>query len=148
MQKMETQHISITVYGTPAPQGSKKYAGHRKGKPLLLEMSKKLKPWREVVHWAAKMTRQHISGPIEVSATFTLRRPKGVSKEARPFPDVYPDLDKLLRSTMDGLKTAGAIDDDAKVVRFHNVEKVYPDGGGDAMSEPGAIIHITKKEKR
>ena len=59
--------LSFYVDGRPAPQGSKKYMGHRGGKPILLESSKGLKEWREKIAWHARQARNlsliHISEP-------------------------------------------------------------------------------------
>ena len=41
--------ITIRVYGTPAPQGSKRHVG----RGVMVESSKKVKPWREAVKQAA-----------------------------------------------------------------------------------------------
>lgn len=45
----------------------------------------------------------------------------------RTRPDCRPDLDKPVRSTLDALTTAGAIDDDARVVEI-NARKHYAKG--------------------
>ena len=47
----------ITVYGRPAPQGSKKAFRHRAtGKIITQEMSKYVRPWRAEVQRAAQAT--------------------------------------------------------------------------------------------
>jgi endodeoxyribonuclease RusA len=57
--------LTITVYGIPAPQGSKHgrpiYKGRGQGREFTgkvaqVESSKKVKPWREAVKWAALRT--------------------------------------------------------------------------------------------
>ena len=46
--------IEFVVHGMPAPQGSKKFVGLSKsGRGLLVESSKKVKPWRQDVVAAA-----------------------------------------------------------------------------------------------
>ena len=80
----------------------------------MIEASKKVKPWREAVvaetikHVACTMTE-----PVEIALVFYLPKPKTVK---RVFPSVKPDLDKLIRSTFDGLTTGGLYSDDALVI--------------------------------
>ncbi len=50
-------------------------------------------------------------------------RPKTVN---RLRPNVKPDLDKLIRSTCDGLKTGGLFTDDALIVEIR-ASKYYAD---------------------
>lgn len=132
--------LTITAFGTPAPQGSKRHVGHG----VLIESSKNVKPWRETVKWAAIASMggagRGITGPVRVDITFTLAKPASARK-SRIWPDRRPDLDKLLRSTMDGLTEAGAWEDDGRCVRIA-ASKVYPGEGHDALMVPGAVIRI------
>jgi len=129
----------ITVYGTPAPQGSKKYVGHGR----MIEASAKLKPWRESVKWAAlKYRKKRIAGPVAVDITFTLPKPKSCPKN-RLWPDRRPDGDKCTRAVWDSLTDGGVIDDDARIVKWSGC-KVFPGTGGRALDSPGAVIEITK----
>ena len=132
--------ISVAVIGTPAPQGSKRHVGHGR----LVEMSKALKPWRTAVEAAARASMHEwgdttLTGPVEVDVTFALARPSSVT---RPRPSVRPDLDKLVRSTLDALVTAGAIADDSLVVELR-ARKVY--APTMTQTEPGALIRIYPK---
>jgi Holliday junction resolvase RusA-like endonuclease len=81
---------------------------------VLVESSKKVKPWREAV---ARTTQSQVPCPlqnaVEVALVFHLPRPKTVT---RKWPAVKPDLDKLVRSTFDGLTTGGLYTDDALVI--------------------------------
>lgn len=129
----------ITVIGEPAPQGSKRHVG----KGVMIESSKKVKPWRESVVWAAREAGARVEGPVEMRIVFTVRKPKGAPKNKRTWPDRKPDLDKLQRSTLDALVTAGAIEDDARVIRI-NAAKVFPMEGTDALDVPGAVIEIRR----
>jgi Holliday junction resolvase RusA-like endonuclease len=143
--------IAITVYGVPGPQGSKRFMGMRGGKGILVESSKKVKPWREAVKWAAMTAREDagyyagsgrgsvLRGAVEVEMIFTLPRPKSAKKGVRA--DKRPDLSKLVRSTEDALTDAGAWEDDARVVRCISA-KVYPGEGQDSLDVPGAVIRI------
>lgn len=146
--------MTITVYGSPAPQGSKKFMGVRGGKGIMVESSKAVKPWREAVKSAGLEEMEMgerpsgdltyfppAEGPIEVRMTFTLPKPKSAPKRRRTYPDRTPDLSKLVRSTEDALTQAGVWEDDARIVKC-TASKVYPGEGTDALHIPGAVIHI------
>jgi len=153
--------LVITVYGIPAPQGSKRHVGNG----VMVESSKKVKPWREDVRAAALQAYANDQGivlhtrtqPIRVDITFTLPRPKGHYRTGRnahllrdnapQWPATKPDIDKLARSTLDALGSAGIYHDDAQVARLY-VTKEYPlqaawEKKGDALDRPGALIRIT-----
>jgi Holliday junction resolvase RusA-like endonuclease len=104
---------SFWIDGEPAPQGSKN-GFVKNGRVVLVESSKKVKPWREAV---ARTTQAEVPCPlqnaVEVALVFHLPRPKTVT---RKWPAVKPDLDKLVRSTFDGLTTGGLYTDDALVI--------------------------------
>jgi Holliday junction resolvase RusA-like endonuclease len=105
--------ISFFIEGVPAPQGSK--TGFVKnGRVVMIEASKKVKPWREaVVAETVKNVACTMTEPVEIALVFYLPKPKSVT---RKWPSVKPDLDKLIRSTFDGLTTGGLYTDDALVI--------------------------------
>jgi Holliday junction resolvase RusA-like endonuclease len=105
--------ISYWIDGEPAPQGSK--TGFIKnGRVVMIESSKKVKPWREAVAAQTKHKVQvAFQEPVEIALVFHLPKPKTVT---RKWPAVKPDLDKLIRSTFDGLTTGGLYTDDALVI--------------------------------
>lgn len=143
--------LSFTVYGDPAPQGSKKAVGRSStGRVLLVESSKKVKPWREVVRAAALnawIPNLVLAVPLALSVTFTLQKPLKVPKQRNGYVTTYPDLDKLLRSTGDALthssKAPGIITDDSLIV-MTTAAKTYPhdERFPDALDRPGAVIHL------
>lgn len=133
--------LTITVYGIPAPQGSKRFLGFKGGKGIMIESSKKVRPWREAVKYAALEVEGHIAGPVEVSMTFTVQKPASAPKRRRTWPDKKPDLSKLVRSTEDALTDAGKWDDDARIVKCIS-EKVFPGESPGALKIPGAVILI------
>jgi Holliday junction resolvase RusA-like endonuclease len=135
--------MTIKVIGEVGPQGSKKYVG----RGVMVESSKKVKPWREAVVWAAREVMAHrdgkgISGPVVAEIIFTVRKPKSAPKRRRTWPATRPDISKVLRSTEDALTTAGAWDDDSCVVEYSRLAKVYPGEDRDALDVPGAVIRI------
>jgi crossover junction endodeoxyribonuclease RusA len=110
---------TFAVYGlTPAPQGSKRHVGGGR----MVESSPKLKPWREAVRQEALATGEPSTDqPVYVHLLFRFRRPKGhytVKGELRPSAPkshvTRPDIDKLARSTLDGI-TGVLINDDSQV---------------------------------
>ena len=147
--------IELTVYGIPAPQGSKRFIGHAKsGRGIMVESSKKVKPWREAVKSAViDYTEKHglqydingrlFYGPVLLNLFFTLPKPKSAPKTRRTFPDKKPDLSKLIRSTEDALTDAGVWEDDARVVCCL-AKKLYPGEGAEALGIPGAIIRVSQ----
>ncbi len=137
--------IEIRVYGMPAPQGSKRHVG----RGIMIESSRKVKPWREAVKWAAASTKLYrcgsgarVRGAVDVEMVFTLPKPKSAPKTRRTWPDRKPDLSKLVRSTEDALTDAGVWEDDARIVRCV-ASKVFPGEHVDALNTPGAVIRIS-----
>lgn len=151
--------VELVVYGRPAPQGSKK-GFVRGGRVAMVEMSKHVKPWRSDVRDAAlsflhrtNRTRYPLTGPLSVDMVFSIARPKGhygtgrnagVLKASAPrFPASMPDLSKLLRATEDALTSAGLWKDDALVVDYGRLAKLYiGPGDPDALPVPGAVIRV------
>ena len=129
--------MTFTVIGLPAPQGSKRHVGHG----VMIESSKAVKPWREAVAhaaFAARLGAQPLDGPLYLRARFYLPRPASLSKRKLALgPCRKPDIDKLLRSTLDGIVQSGAIVDDARIVRCE-VEKEYAIPSGYS----GALISV------
>jgi Holliday junction resolvase RusA-like endonuclease len=154
--------LLIVVYGLSAPQGSKRaraiYKGRGAakqftGKVSVEESSKAVKPWREAVKAAALDLNlgAPLLGPLKVTFTFTFARPKFhyrtgryahlLRDNASPYPDVYPDTSKLVRSTEDALTDAGIWRDDAQAV-VEVARKVYPGTHPEALDRSGAVIRI------
>lgn len=138
--------IEFDVIGMPAPQGSKKFVGTTKaGRGILVESSKKVRPWRMDVKAAAEAVRAAsgtIAGPLAVHMVFTLPKPASAPKTRRTWPDRKPDLSKLVRSTEDAISDAGLWEDDARVVRYGTLAKVFPGEDVDALAVPGVRVRI------
>lgn len=156
---VEQQAVALVVHGRPAPQGSKKGFATKTGKVAMVEMSRHVKPWREDVRAAALRVVASdpagfpITGPLSVDMVFSIARPKGhygtgrnaeILKPSAPrFPASMPDLSKLLRATEDALTSAGLWTDDARVVDYGRLAKIYVGSGDpDALPTPGVVIRI------
>lgn len=149
----------VDVHGNPAPQGSKRHVG----RGVMVESSKHVKPWRAAVTAAAvdevkRLGRIHlIDGPIAAEMIFTFTRPRGHYRTGKnshllregmpPQPPVMPDLSKLARSTEDAL-TKVLWTDDARIVEYRRLAKVYVGEDVDALSSPGARIRVFALEPR
>ena len=142
--------ILISVLGIPAAQGSKKHVG----RGILVESSKKVAPWRQDVKYATLNVykKDPIDYAVSVSLEFIFPRPKGHFGTGRNKDKLKPsapqfltshasgDIDKLCRSTLDGLSvTSGGtvLKDDSLVVSL-SAHKRYAKG----EELPGAIISI------
>lgn len=150
--------LAFVVYGEPAAQGSKKAAGYRRGRggrmvTVLVEQSKKVKPWRTAVAAAAATALPRAWTPIEgevvmdlVVSRAQLARP-GVG---RRLPGTRPDLSKIARSVEDALHIdlpqigfKPVFPDDSQVVSYRRLDKVYCcDPDSDSLRRPGAVIRV------
>ncbi|MEU8756265.1 RusA family crossover junction endodeoxyribonuclease [Streptomyces chartreusis] len=146
--------VTITVHGLPAPQGSKRHVGNG----VMIESSKKVKPWRQDVKHAALTIVEALDdwtvldGPLAVSMVFTFDRPKGhyrtgrnahLLRDAAPTrPAGTPDLSKIVRSTEDAL-TGVVWKDDARVVEYSRLGKFYAGTSAlDVLAAPGCVIRV------
>ncbi len=113
--------ISLTIYGRPAPQGSKRHVG----RGIMVESSKALKPWRQMVSATAleKFGTFKGTGLEAVSMIVVFYFAKPMSAKKRVFPTVKPDLDKCLRAILDGLSGI-TYKDDSQVVEVR-MTKLY-----------------------
>ena len=143
--------LCFTVNGTPGAQGSKRSLGNG----VMVESSKRVKPWRSDVKAAAEAAHlasdewDRATGAVGVQVTFRFARPKShyrTGRNAAILRDDAPtyvtshgkgDNDKLQRSTFDALTASGVIADDSLIVAVHAF-KVYA-----AREElPGADIEL------
>ena len=156
MTVAQGEQIEIRVWGIPAPQGSKQVRGYVAGRAILGESSKAVAPWRVDVRAATQNQYQGpiLTGPVAVCATFLFSRPKGhwgTGKNAERLKPSAPkhltsvrhgDLDKLLRSTFDGLSQSaggGLITDDSLIVQVMANKRYVEEG-----ELPGAYLTVTK----
>lgn len=121
------REFRLTVYGTPAPAGSKKVVplGSRYG---VVDASKRSAPWKKEIRQAAGReagNRPVMEGPLAIRIRFFVKRPQGhfgtgknegVLKGSAPaYPTVKPDVLKLARAVEDALSGI-AYRDDAQIV--------------------------------
>jgi crossover junction endodeoxyribonuclease RusA len=123
--------------GDPRPQGSKK-AFNRGGRIVLVEANKDLPAWREHMKKAFELKFMELDSRFEtaisVSLTFWLKRPKTVKRQ---YAIGTYDIDKLTRSCLDSLQSAGVIANDNLVVDLV-VRKNYDD-----LHESGVLVTVT-----
>lgn len=143
-------NLEFSVRGIPAPQGSKRHVG----RGIMVESSKKVRPWRDAVRAEAVagfVDQKPLDEPVRVQMVFTFLRPAshyrtgknaGLLRDGAPTaPGVMPDLSKLIRSTEDALTEAGVWRDDARVVEV-SARKVYAGEHPDALDSPGAVVRV------
>lgn len=142
--------VELFAPGTPAPQGSKRHIGHGR----MVEMSKRLKPWRAAVRAALLQAADPRTFPIFPRETpvlaelvFTIAAPQRLPKSRPTWPIRQPDLDKLVRSTFDAISDSGIWGDDAQVIRLI-AEKTYPTHAitatGQARPTTGCHIRLSQ----
>lgn len=154
---VKPDRLSFIVYGTPAPQGSKRHVGNG----VMVESNRDtLRTWREDVKLAALRALEETPTwtgrypAVAAHITFTFPRPRSHYRTGRHADELRqgapglhytkPDLDKLLRSTGDALSAAGVWSDDCRMAQVY-ATKVYtsPSGEPGALDRPGARIILS-----
>lgn len=156
MSDDDTSKLVMDVRGLPAPQGSKRHMGNG----VMVESSRRVKPWREDVKQAALTAldatpswardRSHVA----LVLVFSMPRPKAhwlTGRNAHKLRDNaphtmhgrMPDLDKLVRSTCDALSAAGVYEDDARVCSIMAVKTYAGSGFPGSLDTPGAHVELT-----
>lgn len=113
---------TITVYGHPAGQGSKRAVGTRGGRAIMVETSKHLRPWRAAVTGEAVARKiAYRVGPVALTVRVRWPRPAthytrtgALRSGAAAYPGMI-DADKLARGILDALSGV-AYRDDRQVV--------------------------------
>lgn len=137
--------VEFEVIGSPAAQGSKKHVGNG----VMVESSKKLKPWRDSVAGAARDVADHddvpapLDGALHLDLTFRFPMPKSrraaVRRAGQGPKTTAPDLDKLIRAIGDALQAGGLVADDARICSV-TARKV------EVVGWTGAIVRLTPGE--
>lgn len=134
--------LVVFVAGHPAPQGSKKVVGRPGGRALLVESSKRLKPWRQDVRdalldEAGQPHRRFGDAAVVVDLLFVMPRPASTPKRRTPPAIRKPDVDKLIRAIFDELTQSGCVADDARVVEVHARKRI-----AELDETPGCNIRV------
>jgi Holliday junction resolvase RusA-like endonuclease len=113
-----TASLILTVIGLPAPQGSKT----RMPNGAMVEAASKsgrdnLRSWRDSVITACRECPERPDTPLDepVRVVVDFLFPASKSKPYRHYHAQKPDLDKLVRATLDAVRLGGLIADDALV---------------------------------
>ena len=130
-------YLQLTVEGNPVPQGSFRHVGNGR----IISANPKLNAWRQTIadQIGLQTLERLIEGSIRVDLVFTLERPKSVPTARRARPTVKPDLDKLVRATLDAIsleRYVQLIKDDSQVTDLHAAKR-YSD-----HRRPGVTIMI------
>jgi crossover junction endodeoxyribonuclease RusA len=131
-------YLQLTVEGNPVPQGSFRHVGNGR----IISANPKLNAWRQTIadQIGLQTLERLIDGSIRVDLVFTLERPKSVPRGVRALPTVKPDLDKLVRATLDAIslpRYVQLITDDSQVTDLHAAKR-YSD-----HRRPGVTIFLS-----
>ena len=143
---MSRAEFGFTVFGRPAPQGSKT-AYVRGGRAVMVESSKYLPEWRSAVMLAAQLALNEsmdvtpFSEPVKLEVSFFLERP-AKSKYA-DYPGGKPDLDHLVRAVGDSLTQAGVLLDDSLIVEI-DARKLWTGNSSRVLPVPGARVYLSR----
>lgn len=143
--------LIIEAFGRPAPQGSKELGGAGQ----LRESSAYLPAWRTAVKIAAYKAYQAAGLDPHALPVFPAGVPLWIEHcvfyldPAQGKATNKPDIDKLLRSTLDALggaygKSARLFADDSQIVWIDGLRKVTATTG---TGRPGAYIVISDEVK-
>ena len=145
----EQRVTSILVHGQPRAKGSMKsipFKDKATGKLRVntFSDSKRSESWERTVKleamaaWRRKFGADALplEGAVHLHMDFHMERPKSVTATKRPDPVVKPDIDKLVRLTLDAL-TGVVFRDDAQVTVI-KAEKCYEEG----MQMPSTLIEV------
>jgi len=125
--RAEAPAFEFTVWGIPAPKGSKSaFSGHRKDGSHFTAVREgktdRQKDWarriEEVVQAMAEAGARPVDGPLVLDVVFYLPRPKTAPKTRRTYPAVRPDVSKYLRAIEDPMSGV-LIHDDGQIVDVH-----------------------------
>jgi len=110
----------------------------------MVEASERLPDWRTAValQVRSEMHKVGLAGapmhqPVAVAVIFRLKRPPSLPRKVI-FHSRKPDLDKLVRATLDALTTCGLLADDGQVCRLSSAKR-YAKPGEDT----GALVMVT-----
>lgn len=150
--RSELARIVVHVQGVPAPKGSMKAFVVGRVAPRAVvthDNNERTKLWAGLVGEAARAAMEgrlmFRDQAVRVHVEFRLPRPVGhfkpggeLRRSSPHFPLVKPDLDKLVRATMDAIKGI-VFDEDSRIVTLAASKYYATDIVG-----PGALITVTE----
>lgn len=160
--------LTVIIWGIPGTAGSKSaFPIYRKGADGQREFTGRVvvaqddksgrnKTWRASVLEAGQVAVTAGDGihvrpgyPLDEALifdlVFTVPKPASAPKTRVTWPVSRPDLLKMCRAVEDELKSAAVIKDDARIVDYSRLSKVYPREDVDSLDAPGAIVRIWRK---
>lgn len=129
--------MTIIIHGTPKAQPRVKV--YRRGAHVGVYTPNTADAWKAQVIIAASAYHQQFDEPVILEAEFYLPRPK--SRRDDIYCSTKPDIDNLLKSTMDALSQAGIWRDDAQVAAVVASKRYESEN-----REIGAVIKVTALE--
>jgi crossover junction endodeoxyribonuclease RusA len=139
--------ITFFIPGIPAPKGSRRHFV-KKGKVVSVDANPKTRPWEMDVAWVTreKMSGvKAIEGPVGMNVVFQMPRLKSTPKTAR-WHTKKPDIDKLERALLDGLKLGGAYVDDSQVCRVDKYKRYAMPDATEIGAGPGVWVSIWEEQ--
>lgn len=128
--------IRLEIFGEPVAQGRPR--AFKKGNMIGMYDPKKSSTWKDSIKiQAINQKATMLSGAISMHASFYLTRPKSLSKKVKHHIK-KPDVDNLLKSLKDALKSI-CYHDDSQIVRVI-VEKEY------STYKPGVLVLLKQIE--
>jgi len=139
--------VSFFVAGEPVPQGAlKSFYVKKIDKVVTTHGNRNLKAWRGRIANESQRAqeRSHFyredGCAYSVDLVFAMSRPKALPKKSVTLHTKKPDLDKLIRSVLDGI-TGILIRDDSEVCSIVATKRYVTRFGDDP---PGVKIEITR----
>ena len=126
--------ITLIIHERPAPQP--RVRAYRRGDHAGVYTPDSAAAWKSQVTLAALTHRgQFATGALRLEVEFYLPRPQAHKHD--DYVTVKPDLDNLLKSTMDALTNAGVWHDDAQVAAIVSTKRYE-----SANQSIGAVIRL------
>jgi Holliday junction resolvase RusA-like endonuclease len=131
--------VRLTVYGVPAPKGSRTLARRADGSVFTRPAANGEHRWMHAVAEVARWRAAQDVGPLP-DAPYAVRLDFAMPRPKRPAHD-HPtrgDIDKLARAVLDGLVQGGLLSDDRHVVVLEASKTWAAAPGGE-----GVMVTIT-----
>lgn len=156
---MPTEIARFFIEGEARPQGSKTPV-RRGTKIILIEgvgaNPARHKAWRANISDTARQVMhdegiEELDCAVRVELRFKMLRPKSRHKSVRAV-TVKPDIDKLVRSVLDGLTSSDKVGtlmlkDDSRVVELYAEKYYYPKGSEEPIGVEVAVFNISDRAK-